>query len=121
MDARWRQNDARSRSNKAASTAAPVWNVRPDGVDMTQCDQVRSLFSRCRNYVERGRGRLVIDLRGIDNADTKLAACLVAIFRLARSTSVRVELMLSEIAWNVLSLCRLDEVMATAHRPAEPS
>ena len=83
---------------------------------MTQCDEVRALLASCRDYLEHGEGRLVIDLRTITDADTKLAACLVAIFRLARASDVRIELMLSDVAWNVLTICRLNDVMATAQR-----
>ena len=63
--------------------------------DMTDSDRVAELFHRCERALEQGIRRVVIDLKSVETADTKLLACIVAIYQMARSAMVRLELSLS--------------------------
>jgi hypothetical protein len=83
--------------------------------DMTRCRAVHRLFEECHDaLLERRPEHLVIDLMPVEAADTKLAACLIAIYRAAINASIRVELRLSDAVAKVLAVCRLDRLMCGA-------
>ena len=50
---------------------------------------------------------MIIDLRQVESADTKLMACLVAVSQLARASSVRVELWSSTAVLDMMEFCKL--------------
>ena len=87
--------------------------------DMTSSDMVRDLFNRCRRLLRHGAQRVIIDLQCVQAADTKLLACLIALHRLARSASARLELCMSSAVLDVARICRLewlaDEFGPAAH------
>lgn len=76
--------------------------------DMTSCDRVRQLFMRCRHAAGNGSRSMLIDLRKVQAADTKLMACLVVVYRLAKSNSIRLEFSPSSAVRNLAEVCRLD-------------
>jgi len=79
--------------------------------DMTSCERVRDLFNRCRRMLRNGARHVVIDLHGVTVADTKIVACLVALHRLARSVSARLEVSLSQAIIEVARICRLERLV----------
>jgi hypothetical protein len=76
--------------------------------DMTVADHVGDLFGRAGVAIKAGASCVIIDLHDVDAADTKLIACLVALYQLARCGSGRLELRLSQAVINVAEVCRLD-------------
>jgi hypothetical protein len=82
--------------------------VLAGSADMTSADRVHDLFMRFRGLVRRGARHVIIDLREVDAADTKLVACLVALQRMAIAASVRLELCLSRRVRDVAGICRLE-------------
>ena len=99
----------------AATTDRSFWVQAPSS-DMTGSDDVLSLFVRCRDSLDTRGGppatALVVDLRLVRAADTKLAACLVAIFRVADAAHVPVETRCSPLVEELLKLCRLERLAA---------
>jgi ABC-type transporter Mla MlaB component len=75
--------------------------------DMTGCDSIRGFFVRCARSIDDGCEALVIDLNQVDRADTKLMACLVAVFQHARASSVKVELWSSQAVLDMIEFCKL--------------
>ncbi len=75
---------------------------------MTSCDRVRQLFMRYHHAAGSGNRSMRIDLRKVQAADTKLMACLVAVYRLAKSDSIQLELSPSSTVRNLAEVCRLD-------------
>lgn len=77
--------------------------------DMTSDDQIGQLFSRGRQLIRsRCADRVVIDLQKVSRADTKLIACLVVLYQVARSASIRLELCVSQAVLDIATICRLD-------------
>jgi hypothetical protein len=81
-----------------------------DASDMTCDDRVHDLFTRCRRAFRAGMRHVVIDLHAVTIADTKLVACLVAIHRMARGASVRLEASLSSAVLEITRICRLERL-----------
>lgn len=75
---------------------------------MTDSDCVHALFDRCESMIRKGVRHVVIDLHEVETADTKLLACIVAIYQLARSASARLELSLSNAVRDLARICRLE-------------
>jgi anti-anti-sigma regulatory factor len=75
--------------------------------DMTGCDEIRSLSRNCARIIGEGGRVLVIDLADVERADTKLMACLVSVFQLARSSSVKVRLRSNLCVNEMAEFCRL--------------
>jgi len=78
-----------------------------DSSDMTSCEQVRLLFNRCGRLIAQRREGLTIDMKAVTHLDTKLLACLVAIYQSALASSVRVELLCSSSVLALAEVCRL--------------
>lgn len=103
--------------------------------DMTSCEQVRQMFIRCRRLIRQddragaaggagggaggGRRGMVIDLRSVTQADTKLMACLVGVYQLARTSSVPVELRASRAVAEMMDFCRLSWLLEWTRPRAE--
>jgi hypothetical protein len=85
---------------------------------MTRCEAIRALSQRCRRSLRRNPAELVIDLRAVRAADTKLAACLVSVYRAARASAARLEILPSPAVVNVLTVCRLQRLIDGA-RPSD--
>lgn len=88
--------------------------------DMTSCEQIRQLFVRCRRIIGEGNA-IVLDLNNVDQADTKLMACLVAVYQLARASSVRMELCPSMAVRDVVEVCRLGWLLEQTRACSNPS
>lgn len=76
--------------------------------DMTSCENIRRLFIAGRRAIRAGPASLSIDMRRVDLADTKLIACLVVLYQIARSWNVPLALHPSAPVLEVGSMCRLD-------------
>lgn len=81
--------------------------IRPPP-DMTSVEQVRLLLNCCRQVIALSpRRAILLDLRDVVRADTKLIACLVVIVQLARRASVRIDLRGSRAVADLAAVCRL--------------
>ncbi len=49
--------------------------------DLTDCQALKAFHRQCGRAIRSRPGRLVIDLSGVESADSKLMACLVIIER----------------------------------------
>lgn len=106
--------------SKVAPMSAPGWRpaaparaccLTVAATDMTCSERVRDLFERCQRVLEEGGVHIVIDLKAVTIADTKIVACLVALYQLARGTSARLEVCGSPSVCEIASICRLDRLM----------
>ena len=90
--------------------------------DMTDSDCVLALFDRCTKLLREGTRHVVIDLHHVEAADTKLLACIVAIYQMARSSSARLEVCLSNAVREVARICRLEWLTTElgAGQPRQP-
>jgi ABC-type transporter Mla MlaB component len=77
--------------------------------DLSDWRAVRELNRRCEAHLRVGRGRVVIDLSGVERADSKLVASLVLLARRARSVRVAFEIRPSSQVSNWIALCRVDQ------------
>ena len=89
--------------------------IRSTG-DMTSCEQVGQLFQRCRRTIiaagiAAGRRSVTLDLLEVAKADTKLVACLVAVYQLSKDSSVRLEMRASRTVLELVELCRLQRLI----------
>jgi len=75
---------------------------------MTSSDRVHELFDQCRRLLRSGIRHVVIDLHNVRLADTKLLACIVALYQMARSASVHLEVCLSNAVLDLARVCRLE-------------
>ena len=82
--------------------------VTPVDTDLTSCERVRNLFLWTRRLIRQGGRLIIIDLKHVDHADTKLIACLVALHQAARPASVRLEVLASGAVQRVVEFCRLE-------------
>ncbi len=89
-------------------SGARVQRVFLADADMTSSDRVHELFNECRRVLRQGIRHVVIDLHNVRLADTKLLACIVALYQMARSASVRLEVCLSNAVLDVARVCRLE-------------
>jgi len=94
----------------AEQSSVAACRITVDVPDMTCWERVVDLFNRCRSVFRGGIRYLVIDLHAVTSADTKLIACLVAIHRMARAASVRLEVTLSQAVLEMTRLCRLERL-----------
>jgi anti-anti-sigma regulatory factor len=78
--------------------------------DLTDGRLVWRLFEQCMTALDRAPREIVIDARNVTHADTKLAACLVALYQMARARNVHIAMRLSEPILRILELCRLDDL-----------
>ena len=80
--------------------------------DMTDWQCVRDFQTRCDTSAPRSR--LVLDLRSVRWADSKLIACIVLATRRARDRAVRVEIKPSRCVNRWAALCRVDAMLRSA-------
>ena len=79
------------------------------GSDMTGEDESGSLFRSARDAMcERPAPTVLLDLRSVRRADTKLVAFLVELHRLGRKHGATIELLPSAPVFDVLKICRLE-------------
>lgn len=103
-----RDEDSRAVAMNAAG--APRC-ITVDATDLTCGDHVLELFNLCRRAFREGGRHVVIDLHSVTRADTKIIACLIALYQLARSASVRLEVCLSQAVVEIAGVCRLDSFL----------
>ena len=75
---------------------------------MTSCEQIRVLSLKCAKAIGENHRSVVVDLAHVQTADTKLIACLVNIYQLAMSSSVKLELRPSASVMELARFCRLE-------------
>jgi ABC-type transporter Mla MlaB component len=97
----------KTRRKRRADAPAEEDVVVQAPADMTSCEQVRQLFIRCRRTIKLHGECVRVDLKNVSQADTKLMACLVAVYQLARDASVRLELSPSNSILSLAEVCRL--------------
>ena len=79
------------------------------GSDLTGEDESGSLFRSARDAMcERPAPTVLLDLRSVRRADTKLVAFLVELHRLGRKHGATIELLPSAPVFDVLKICRLE-------------
>ena len=79
--------------------------------DLTCGDRVLELFDLCRGVFREGGRHVVIDLHSVTRADTKIVACLVALYQIARTASARLEVSLSQAVLEIANVCRLNALV----------
>ena len=78
--------------------------------DLTDCQALKAFYYQCSTAIRSRPGRIVIDLSGVESADTKLMACLVIIERDADRRAIKCSVIasVSVRAWaEVLGLTTL--------------
>ena len=96
--------------NPSAPLDAP-YRIAVDATDFTCGDHVLKLFEQCRRHFREGGRHVVIDLHSVTRADTKIVACLVALYQIARAASGKLEVCLSQAVVEIASICRLDALV----------
>jgi len=79
-------------------------NLRDDG-------RICEFRHRCNEVVHAGRRRVVLNLAGVEQADTKLVAILVAIMRRASEARVACEIRMSPCVRTWVTLCRAEPIL----------
>lgn len=123
MTQRSNSNRAKMRGQSMGIAAmAATCCIAADSSDMTSCEQVGQFFEKVRKLIDPKTQCIVIDLQQVDRADTKLLACLVALYQLAARSSVRLEVFESVAVHRVVDFCRLGWLMErTTPRSASPA
>lgn len=73
---------------------------------------VRALHSKALELLRPGRRRVVLDLTGVTDADTKVVASLVDAIRHARATCVALDILVSTAVYAWISLCKVEQMLA---------
>lgn len=101
----------RAESEKPLAPMAAPHRIIVDATDFTCGDHVLRLFEQCRRHFREGGRHVVIDLHSVTRADTKIVACLVALYQIARAASGKLEVCLSQAVVEIASICRLDALV----------
>jgi len=75
--------------------------------DLTNCDLVRAFWQASIGVLEQEPPELWLNLTRVGQADTKLAACVVALIRRADECGTIVHIIGSAVVQDVLNLCRV--------------
>lgn len=86
----------------------PVVVVSSPPCDATSGTRVLALFQVCKERLVDRPARLRLDLTGVERADSKLVACLVAVRRLAIAAGTTLELRASKAVRTWIGICHLD-------------
>jgi ABC-type transporter Mla MlaB component len=90
--------------------------------DMTHSEHVKELAGECRRLIRRpDTATLVIDLADVEQADTKLVACLVGVYRLASARAVSMEMILPRVVQDLVAVCRLEPLIEQTRPRREPT
>lgn len=84
--------------------------------DATSGTRVLALFKVCKDRLAERPARLRLDLTGVERADSKLVACLVAVRRLAIASGTTLELRTSRAVRTWIGICHVDGVLPDADR-----
>jgi anti-anti-sigma regulatory factor len=100
-------------SSLPAPPGGAPWACRitVESTDMTCDDRVHDLFNRSRRALRKGARHVIIDLDSVIVADTKIVACLVALYQIARSAAARLEVRLSTAVKEIARVCRLEKLV----------
>lgn len=82
--------------------------------NLCDCQNLLSLYQRCESILQSGIDRMKLDLSTVEQADSKLVACLVDLIRTAGRLRVAIEVTTSVVVRQWLSVCRLEGVLGTA-------
>ena len=94
-------------SSFVISTDSPNEYAIVIGGDLSNIDSVRGFWQSVIQTLEQSPETIWLNLTQVDNADTKLAACLVAILRRADSTGTSVHIVGSSVVDEVMALCKV--------------
>ena len=75
--------------------------------DLTNCDIVRAFWQATIGVLEQEPPELWLNLTKVAKADTKLAACVVALIRRADECGTIVHIIGSAVVQDVLNLCKV--------------
>jgi ABC-type transporter Mla MlaB component len=75
--------------------------------DLTNCEIVRALWQAAIGVLEQDPPELWLNLSRVAKADTKLAACVVALIRRANERGTLVHIIGSGVVQDVLNLCKV--------------
>ncbi len=75
--------------------------------NLSDCDAVREFWQMAICVLEEGPPELWLNLTRVVGADTKLAACLVALLRRADEQNTVVHIVASAAVREILDLCRM--------------
>ena len=114
--------DSTSIDTAAAAPSGPVRDGARTRVltlsgDLTDGQAVREFHQLCEKLVQPGRRRVVLDLRRVSHADTKLVASLVVVLRRAQAAGVTFELHVSPHVGEWIALCQVGRLL----RPQRPA
>lgn len=105
-------------SRAVASDAERSFLVRASG-DLTDCRVLRRFQARCEALLHARIDHVVLDLSEVEQADTKLVACLLVVLRRARSVGVRLEVCCSHTVNEWLAFCRLTQLLQPSSGPSD--
>ncbi|MHC4427944.1 MAG: STAS domain-containing protein [Planctomycetota bacterium] len=132
----WRGQSASEASGRRAGSEGPPGPTTPApaqrpktrvvsvGGDLSDWRAVSELNRREEALLRRSGGRVVLDLQGVERADSKLVASLLALARRARSTRVGFEVRPSSQVRKWITFCRVDQHLArvvSTRTPEGPS
>ena len=90
--------------------------------DLSDWRAVQEFNQHCETLLRASGGRVVLDLLGVERADSKLVATIVALARHARSARIAFEIRPSSHVWTWITLCGVDRHLARhLDRPAPKS
>jgi ABC-type transporter Mla MlaB component len=75
--------------------------------DLTDCDIIRAFWQATIGVLEQEPPELWLNLTKVAKADTKLAACVVALIRRADECGTIVHIIGSAVVQDVLNLCKV--------------
>jgi len=79
----------------------------PIAGDLTNCDIIRAFWQAAIGVLEQHPPELWLNLTKVAKADTKLAACVVALIRRADACGTVVHIIGSLVVQDILNLCKV--------------
>ena len=101
--------DATSSDNGSAAAHGGVV-LRPLG-DLNDAQRVKQFYRACETLINQHVERVVLDLSGVDEVDTKLLAALVVLRRKATAAAVDLRVYTSQSVYEWLQVCRIDQLI----------
>lgn len=99
---------------RPATTPVPLEDLTETQVvtargDLRDWRAVKEFNQHCETLLRASAGRVVLDLLGVERADSKLVASIVALAQHARSARVALEIRPSSHVWTWITLCGVDQ------------
>ena len=101
---------------KRVTTCEPSTAIIPAPSDMTDWKSIRDLQQRCESSLRQPRRRVVLDLRSVTGADSKLIAYLVFAVRKAAAKPRRLEIRPSRSVRSWAAVCRVEDLLRSSLR-----